>query len=247
MNEPAKTAIVQVNPQNDKAAIISVIERAALDPNVDIDKMERLLAMQERILDRQAEADFNAAMAAAQAEMLPVVRDAKNDQTNSKYARLEAIAKAIKPITSRHGFAPSFGTDDCPREDHYRITCDLTHAGGHSRRYHADIPLDLAGIKGNQNKTRTHAFGSTMSYGRRYLTLLMFDIATEDDDGNTAGAGATVSAEQYIRLRDLIQEVDANESAFLKYYRATSLETFPAGKFDAAMKQLEAKRQKEAE
>jgi len=35
---------------DESAALISIISRAASDPNVDIDKMERLLQMQERIL-----------------------------------------------------------------------------------------------------------------------------------------------------------------------------------------------------
>ena len=224
--------------------IIAVIERAALDPNVDIDKMERLLQMQERILARQAEMEFNSAMATAQAEMEPVARDRYNDQTRSKYARDEAISKAIKPIISRHGFAPSFGTADCPQADHYRITCRLTHTGGHAENYHADVPIDLTGMKGSTNKTKTHAFGSTMSYGRRYLKLLIFDIATEDDDGNRAGAGPTVSPEQFTKLRDWIEATGSKEAVFLKYFGAQSLEQFPAAKFDAAVTMLEAKKTK---
>jgi len=213
-------------------SIIAVIERAALDPNVDIDKMERLLGMQERILDRQAEMAFNSALAEVQSEMVPIVRDAKNDQTRSNYARLEAINKAITPITTRHGFAMSFGSDVSPMEGHYRVTCRVSHGEGHARDYHADVPADLTGMKGNTNKTATHAFGSTMSYGRRYLKLLIFDIATEDDDGNQAGAGPTVSPEQFTTLRDLLEQLGTGEDAFLKHYGAASLEQFPAAKFN---------------
>lgn len=180
------------------SSLIQVIERAATNPNVDIDKMERLLEMQERIMARDAEAEFNAAMADVQGELRPVIHDAKNDQTRSHYATLEAVAKATKPILVKHGFALSFGTADCPVQDHYRITCDLTHSGGHSKHYFADIPADLTGLKGTPNKTKTHAFGSTMSYGRRYLTLLIFDIATEDDDGNSAEPPAA-RQDQFLR------------------------------------------------
>jgi hypothetical protein len=50
---------------------------------------------------------------------------------------------------------------------------------------HADIFADTKGPRGTPNKTATQGFGSTMSYGRRYLKALMFDlvIAGEDDDG----------------------------------------------------------------
>ena len=50
-----------------------VIERAALNPEVDIDKMERLLQMQERVLDRQALMAYSASMAAMQTELPKVV------------------------------------------------------------------------------------------------------------------------------------------------------------------------------
>ncbi|MGI9502702.1 MAG: ERF family protein, partial [Geminicoccaceae bacterium] len=140
-------------PVSESTAIIQVIERAALNPAIDVEKMERLLSLQERILDREAEQSFNVAMKAAQEEMPQVLRDAKNASTSSRYARLETIAKAINPVVTKHGFSMSFGTDDSPLENHYRVTCKVSHVDGHSRDYHADVPADLTGMKGNQNKT----------------------------------------------------------------------------------------------
>lgn len=174
-------------PQSD--ALIAVIDRAAANPDIDVEKMERLLAMQERILDRNAEVAFNEAMRAAQEEMPKVLRNKRNDQTNSNYADLEKVNDIIVPVYVKHGFSLSFGTADTQLPGHIRITCLVSHVAGHSRPYFCDMPLDIAGIKGNQNKTPTHAHGSTMSYGRRYLTLLIFNITltNEDNDGNRPG------------------------------------------------------------
>ena len=58
-------APVAVQPET--SALISMIERAARDPSVDIDKMERLLQMHERVEAKQRESAFNTAMAAVQA------------------------------------------------------------------------------------------------------------------------------------------------------------------------------------
>lgn len=181
-------------PTSSANALIQVIERAASNPNIDVEKMERLLAMQERILDRNAEVAFNEAMRAAQEEMPKVLRNKRNDQTNSNYADLEKVNEIIVPVYVHHGFSLSFGTADTPTPGHIRITCLVSHVAGHSRPYFCDMPLDIAGIKGNQNKTPTHAHGSTMSYGRRYLTLLIFNITltNEDNDGN--GLGQRTSA-----------------------------------------------------
>lgn len=166
--------------------MLAMIERAAGNPAIDVDKMERLLALHERIVARQAETAFNIALAEAQNEMPRIQRDAKNPSTNSLYARLESLNKEAVPIYTKHGFSLSFGTAESKLTDSVMVTCVVSHRDGFSRNYQCDIPLDIAGAKGNLNKTRTHGFGSTLSYGRRYLTLLIFNISlvNEDDDGN---------------------------------------------------------------
>jgi len=227
-------------PPSESAAIFSLIERAARDPSTDIDKMQRLLEMKLQMDAISAQKAFNEAMAAAQAEMPQVVRDADNDQTRSKYARYETISEAIQPIITKYGFSLTFSEGDTPKPNHIRIVCDVMHEAGHTKQYHADVPFDNVGMKGNANKTATHAYGSTKSYGRRYLKLDIFDVAlkNEDDDGNGAASSSTLSAEQVIKLRDLIEAVGANEKKFLEFGRVQRLEDILASQFDAAVARL---------
>lgn len=181
---PAQSAMATKELGGDN--ILAVIARAAADPTVDVEKMRQLLEMQERIEAKRAEAAFNSAMSTAQQEMPRVHRDAKNPSTNSLYTRLETLNKEAVPIYTKHGFSLSFGSDDCPIADHIRITCVVAHIGGHCRPYKCDLPRDDMGAKGTPNKTKMHGAGSTFSYGRRYLTMLIFNISltNEDDDGN---------------------------------------------------------------
>jgi hypothetical protein len=166
-------------------SLLQAIVRAAADPATDLSKIERLYALHERMVKNDAETAFNAALARAQALMPTVARKASNTQTDSKYAKLEAIVEAISPIYTAEGFALSFDTADAPKAGDIRIVSILSHAAGHSRQYHIDMPPDEAGIKGNVNKTRLHATGSTNSYARRYLICMIFNVATMDDnDGN---------------------------------------------------------------
>lgn len=199
MNDAARE--LQTAEQSQATGIIQVIERAALNPDVDVDKMERLLSMQERILERQAEQSFNDSMRQAQIAMPTIDKDADNQQTNSKYARYESMNRAIKPIYTEHGFSLQFGTDDSPLDAHIRIICDVSHSGGHTKRFHYDLPPDGAGIKGTVNKTGVHASASTVSYGKRYLAAMIFNltIGGEDDDGNAAG-GDTRSMREIFNL-----------------------------------------------
>lgn len=179
----------QLTRVNEGAAMIDAILAAARDPSMDVEKMERLFAMHERMQDRQAAQAYAAAMTAAQAEMRPIVKDGFNEQTSSEYAKLEAIDEAIRPIYTRNGFSLSFGTKPSTLEAHICVVCEVTHADGHSKSFEYDNPMDATGIAGKTNKTPTHARGSAVTYARRYLTLMIFNLSTErkhDDDGNAA-------------------------------------------------------------
>lgn len=178
----------QVVPIADTAALVSAIANAARDPNVDVEKMERLWAMHEKMQDRQAEQAFSEAMKAAQSEMPTIGKDRHNTQTNSDYATLDAINQRITPVYTRNGFSLTFDTSDSPIAEHVRVVCRVLHRDGHSKTYCYDTPMDATGIGGKVNKTPTHARGSAITYGRRYLTLMIFNLSTGyDDDGNAAG------------------------------------------------------------
>lgn len=175
---------------SDSATILAVIQRAAADPGCDIEKMERLMQMHEKFVDRTASAAYNAAMVRAQQRIQPVARNALNTQTSSYYAKLEDIDRSISPVYTAEGFSLSFGTADSPMVGHVRVICDVMHADGHIKQFKVDLPLDATGIGGKTNKTGVHAHGSTYSYARRYLTMMIFNVVMgdEDDDGQAAGA-----------------------------------------------------------
>ncbi len=228
-------------PISDTAALMQVISKAASDPNLDISRLEKLSDLYERLTARQAEQQFNQAMLDAQVEIKPVFRNRKNDQTKSRYADLQAVSEAIDPIVTRHGFSQSFGTDQSPLEGHYRVTCKLAHIGGHSRDYFGDVPSDTVGMKGTANKTATHGFGSSMSYGRRYLKLMIWDVATtDDDDGNMAGA-QTISSAQIDTLTILADQVKADVTAFCAYLKVESIASIPVRDYKKAEAALQAK------
>lgn len=223
----------------DAGTLLTVITNATRDKSIDLDRLDRLMALHERIVLQQREQAYNAALRAAQGEMPQVLRDGANSHTNSKYAKLETISAAMAPVLAKHGFGISFGTDASPLQGHYRITAEVTHTAGHKKLYHADIPIDAGGARGNANKSATHAFGSTLSYGRRYLKCLIFDVTTkgEDDDGNAAGGvdrspiREDITGEQLRELRELLKRIDVNEPSFCAAMRLRDLPSAPATRF----------------
>ncbi|MBV8895502.1 MAG: ERF family protein [Acidobacteriaceae bacterium] len=254
MNAVAKLEPRESLPTVAPDPLMAGIIKAAQDPKTDVEKLERLMALYERQSSQVAERAFNEALAEAQAEMPRVQRNSRNNQTNSNYATLDKVNQIIGPIVAKHGFSLSFGTADCPRDGYYRITCKVAK-GGYSRDYQADLPIDAAGMAGKINKTATHAFGSTMSYGRRYLLMMIFNISTtDDDDGNAAGVAAieyhngqeTISDAEREHLAHLIGEVGADLEKFCRYMKVDSLADLPAHQFDRAVAALAAKKKQVA-
>lgn len=181
----------QLQPAPEQADVTLMFERLVRDPAANVENVERLMALWERAEARKAERAFNVAMSACQGEMRAVSADAYNPQTRSKYASYEKLDAALRPIYTRHGLGVSFpGTGDSDLPEHVRVLCKVTHVGGHVEHYHIDMPADGKGAKGGDVMTKTHAVGSAVTYGMRYLLKMVFNVAIgeDDDDGNRAGS-----------------------------------------------------------
>lgn len=169
------------------APLPSFIERAALDPDFSLEKLEALLRMQRVEQDRQAEREFNRAMADAQGEMEPVRKGALNTHIGNKYATFEAIDAALRPIYTRHGFSVRFKTEDAAQPGWVKVICVISHSGGHVELFPLSAPLDAGGSQGRTNKTGIQAIGSTTSYLKRYLLTLALNVALSGDDDDGEG------------------------------------------------------------
>lgn len=242
----ADPAVMPADAASGAAAVLQMIERVALNPNADIDKLERLLTMRRDIEAQQAEQAFNAAMRAAQSEMGRIAADAKNSQTNSRYATYEKLDRVLRPIYTKHGFSLSFDEGDSDKPDHIRVLCRVAHDAGHTHIYRKDMPADGKGAKGGDVMTKTHAAGAAASYGARYLLKGIFNVAIgeEDKDGNDPTPPKTITEEQIMALRDLASSVDADEKRFCTFMRVDRLSDIPAARFNEAKTALERKRTK---
>ena len=227
------------------AGLMEVIARAARDPSVDIDKMERLIAMQERVQARDAELAFNKALNAAQSEMRPIAANASNPQTKSRYASYDKLDRVLRPIYTEHGFSLSFDEAESPKPEHVRVVCYVSHVGGHTRTYHRDMPADGKGAKGGDVMTKTHAAGAAGSYGARYLLKGIFNVSVgeDDEDGNDPRRDnrQTITDGQAAELNQLLTASKADREAFCIAYRIGSPEQLAAADFARAKNQLRRK------
>jgi ERF superfamily len=190
----------------------------ALQNNAAIDVIERLASLQEKALARDSEIAFNEAMCRVQSTIRRVAPDLDNNQTHSKYASYAALDKAVRPVYSAEGISLSFDTDDCPIPEHVRCVCYVS-LGAYTRKYKVDMPADGKGAKGGDVMTKTHAAGSAMSYGMRYLLKGIFNIAigTEDNDGN--GAPHFAELEERLEWIANCANVDELQKIFKSAYK----------------------------
>ena len=205
---------------NQEVMVLNTLQ-TALEKGVDADSLEKLLNMQERVLDRQAEQSYSQSMVSVQSEQPIILQNRTNDQTRSSYADMGQILKQITPVYTKAGFALSFGEGVPTNPGEVRVTCEVMHSQGFSKEYFVDVPLDIEGIKGNRNKTNVHGTASAISYGQRYLTKLIFNLNTgDDDDGNSAGGDSRSAlevengwVEHMIKLRELTPTIHAIKEA----------------------------------
>lgn len=187
------TDLAKITPDPD-ASLLNLIERASRDPSVDVAKLEALLAMQERVLAREAKRRYTEAMTAVAAELEPVGKDARNPHIGNRYATLGAIDAVLRPIYTKHGFAISYGTEQMPGNKVY-VTCTVSHSAGHATTLGLPGELDTTGTRGGTSKTSVQATGSTVTYLKRYLLVMAFNVQffDQDDDGEAARKAAQQS------------------------------------------------------
>lgn len=247
--EPLQNAVAakengSVGHVSESAAIFSIIAKLASEQTVDLERMERLIAMRDKEMERLARERYNNALASAQAEMPQVIADAQNSHTHSRYATYEAVSKAMQPVLQKYGFSLSFGEGKSELPDCLKIVCTVS-LGAYEKHYEAHIPFDNGGMKGNANKNATQAFGSTITYGRRYLKTMIFDVAVkdQDDDAQTAAMGQTITTEQRDELLKLINETGTDIQKFCAYCHVSEIASIPASKYDELKQNLLAKKE----
>lgn len=231
---PEERRIKAVTAQQD-TSIMAVISRAASDPTCDIDKLERLMAMHERMQARDAEAEFNAAMAAMQSDIPSIAERGAivvNGQKRSDYATFEDINDVIKPIMQAHGFAITFKVEHS--SGGLSVTGILMHRAGHRESTTMLLPLDTSG-----SKNAVQAVGSSTSYGKRYVMSALLNLTTrgEDDDGHAAVPTANITAAQASGIKSLLDRcTEKTRDWFVGEYG--SVECIPKARHDILVAQL---------
>lgn len=220
--------------------LLSVIAQAVADPRMDVEKMSKLLDMHERITADQRKTAFMAAMARLQAKLPQIEKTGRivvKGTERSRYARIEDIDVAIRPMLAEEGFSFSFDTESSDARL-YKISARLSHRDGHSETKTLTLPIDSSDYR-----SAVQSAGSTVSYGKRQLIKMHLNMVERDED-NDGNATARITQDQADTLRDLLAELKPEDKPkFLDYMGVAKLEEILAKDHAKAANALERKRQ----
>ena len=175
------------------------------------------------------------ALSKAQSQFTPVQKKAKGVH-NSSYAEFIEFIEMAKPHLGEHGLSiVQFPFND---GGHVGIINRLMHSSGQWMEHDFGVP---------PSKHDTHAYGSAITYTKRYCYGSILGIPTTDDDGNQAMGldnpsqkpSQTISATQ---LKTLIDILDGNadlERRILEANAVTSLSDVPKSQYLAIYTKLQ--------
>lgn len=226
--------------------------RMAVEQGADLDRLERLMALQERWQAAQAKRAYDEAFAAFKAEGVKILKNrtvTAGPLDGKKYAELFAVVNAVTPALSAHGLSTSWRlTKD--EKDWIEVTCYLRHVGGHQETATMGGPPDTGGAK-----SAIQARASTVSYLERYTIKAVLGMSEQDDDKDGAVPGSDELGQKWIDLiemtptaaalakvwKDAVADLRAKAPKDMRTYRLVKEATEKRGK------QLTAREQQDRE
>ena len=224
---------------------LDIVKEAINNPECQPEKLREMLKFAQELEADHAKKAFNSAMHGAQAAMPVVIKNAYSEHTRSKYAKLDNVAKLIKPVYTDHGFSITFSEDVCDRPEYILILAQVRHVGNHVETYKRFAPIDDKGPKGSAVKTKLHGCQSSMSYMQRQLLCSIFGVVVSetDDDGNGGGEQqGLITQDQVDEINKYLDNIDDEDTKarMLKMCGVETVEEIGANWYDVVIKKLKA-------
>ena len=180
---PAKPPAAPQEPAGlDAGALLA----KAIEAQLPVDSMQRLLDMRAQLRAEQAAGAFAAALAEFQRDLPPIEKrqtariQSQRGHFSYRYADLADIQRAIGPRLAACGLAVTFDTEE--DGDRLDVICRVHHTAGHSSEARFPVPVDRSA-----RMNAAQQVGAALTYGRRYALTAALGIVTADEDTDAAG------------------------------------------------------------
>src|SRR3990167_8298948 len=176
---------IEVKKQNELPRADSPAEmiRMAVSGGADLDKLAKLLDLQERWEANEARKAYHKAMSEFKTNPPKIDKDKTVKYKDVKYnhASLANVVEKITTELSKYGLSASWRTH---QNGQILVTCRITHVQGHSEETMLSAGADTSG-----SKNSIQAIGRTITYLQRYTLLSALGLATYDQDDDAKNAG----------------------------------------------------------
>lgn len=207
--------------------MVSMIERVVMNPDLPMERVQAMFDLRERQLAKEAEQAFNAAFAAAMAEMPDIPKSGENKHLKRRYSTLDDLIRTARPVLAKHGLSLNWQPEISG--DMISMRAIVRHSLGHSIEAVDTAPRDKSG-----SMNHIQGGGSTQTYLKRFTGFAILGLSSgdeNDDDGETADRGEPISEKQYNELRDLIQKANITEEIVCTAEKLGALHDLPAQNF----------------
>ncbi|HDY68914.1 MAG TPA: single-stranded DNA-binding protein [Candidatus Scalindua sp.] len=216
----------------------SALIQLAIDKGADLDKLEKILALQERWEANEAKKAYNLAIATFKANPPKIEKDKTVKYKDVKYnhASLYNVVEKISSELSKHGLSATWTTR---QNGNILVTCKITHEKGHSEETTLSAPSDTTG-----SKNAIQAIGSTLTYLERYTLLALTGLATIDQDDDGAGTAQVeyIDDNQKNEIIDMLSEKKIDLKVFCKAFGIEELSKLAKSRFGQAKISINAKK-----
>lgn len=217
----------------EKPSMLQAVMAAAMNPDLDPERIEKFLSMARELDQDQKRQEFNRAFAAAY-NQISQIKIAKNGEiyypgkhggpgSTIKFIKHDDISRLIKPVLAEHGLTATYSAEIIPTPPKAVMVMTIMHVNGCSKEWRS-IPLPLVDSGGGKNDVQ--GAGSVSTYGRRYVIIPAFDIVAEDadDDGNLGKGSQAVTEEQAEKIDNILSALNdklpGKRASFMTWVKA---------------------------
>lgn len=207
--------------------------KIAVTSNADLDKLEKVMALQERWEANEARKAYNKAMSDFKSVPIEIEKDRKVGYSTSagkvgySHASLANVVNTISKELSKYGLSVSWKTKQ--ENNSISVTCRISHSLGHFEETTLSANADTSG-----SKNSIQAIGSTITYLERYTILAATGLATSDQDDDGNSATEKINEWQVEDLKKLLKEKGLPESGLIKFMKVEKLEHIPLNQYAKA-------------
>jgi len=226
------TALTTTN--NDGATLLTIIQQAANQPDLDVAKMQQLMEL-KREWDKDRAAEVYAAAISEFQRKCPQIHKGRKPVSGPAYtyASYDDVMAVAAPILAECGIAVTFSTEQVDKS--IRMNCRL-RVGTHVEDHAFTVPIP------DMRVNETQKFGAALSYAKRYALQGALNIVVTDEDTDAGNlADNPITDDQALQIEDWIATTGADRARFLKWAKVDRIADLPASKYQNAIDLLSKK------